>query len=227
MRTLCKWASVLGAAALMTALALAQQPGSVPGAAGPRGAGGGLPVDGSHILLSNKGVQEEVKLTGEQASDIQAGLQQVQGKYRDEIAKLYAEPPGLSPEEVRRLIKNVADENQKVVDAVLKPEQAKRLGQIYLQVQGIDALERESVVKALGLTDEQTRKIKDVSKKLAEDMKKALEENAKDPGKYREMQRKLAKEAADQIPSLLTAEQREKWQEMAGKPFELEPERLR
>jgi Spy/CpxP family protein refolding chaperone len=218
---LCKWASVLGVAALMTAPALAQQPGSAPGR--PPGAGGGLPVAGSHVLLSNTGVREEVKLTGEQAEGVYAGLKKVQEKYRDEIAKLYAVPPGLSQEEGRRLIKNVADENQKVVDAVLKPEQAKRLGQIDLQAQGIEALQRESVVKALGLTDEQTQKIKDVSKKLEEDMRvlPGLSRGRPDDPTVR----KLAKEAADQIPSILTPEQRKKWEEMTGKPFELYPER--
>jgi hypothetical protein len=225
MRTLCKWASVLGVAALMAVPALAQQPGSRPEAGRPQGVGGDLVVAGSHLLLSYKGVREELKVTGEQASAIYAGLKKVQEKYRDEIAKLNAVPPGLSQEEGRRLIKNVADENQKAVDAVLKPEQAKRLGQIHLQVQGIEAFERESVVKALSLTDEQTRKIKDVSKKLAEDMKEVSEKNAKDPGIVQAAHRKLAKEAADQIPSLLAPEQLKKWEEMTGKPFELDPER--
>ena len=42
------------------------------------------------------------------------------------------------------LVKKVFDESQKVVDAILKPEQAKRLGQIDLQVEGIDALQRKA-----------------------------------------------------------------------------------
>jgi len=40
-----------------------------------------------------------------------------------------------------------------------------------------------------------------------------------------EAQKKLFKEAADKIPSILSPDQRKKWEEMTGEPFEFKTER--
>jgi hypothetical protein len=116
----------------------------------------------------------------------------------------------------------VREENQKVIAGVLKPEQVKRLKQIELQLQGVFALRSEELVKALDLTDDQKRQIKTL---VADLENGGLNLVQTDPAERQKAWRKLLKEAVEKIPSLLTPDQRKKWEELTGKPFELWPAR--
>jgi hypothetical protein len=202
---------------------------------------------GNAHLFWNERVQKELKLTEEQVKSFQDGLQKVQEKYREEIGKVTfggglpgaaavpgAAPPGgrpgtapglgPDPEQIAELAKKVGAENNKAIAGVLKPEQAKRFTQIELQLQGIRALQSEEVVKALDLTADQKKKVKTLCEDL-ESNTKFPEGVVRDPAEMRkimEAQKKLFKEAA---PSLLTPDQRKKWEELTGAPFELEPAR--
>jgi hypothetical protein len=188
---------------------------------------------GNAHLFADQRVQKELKLTAKQVKSIQDGLEEVQEKYRDEIVKVkipgapaVAGAPvpghGLDPEQIAALTRKVREENHKVIAGVLKPEQVKRLKQIELQFLGVRALQSEEVVKALGLTDDQKRR----HKTLVEDFDNDAIKNAQRPADGRERQKahqKLFMLAVEKIPSLLTPEQRKKWKELRGKPFELWP----
>ena len=82
-----------------------------------------------------------------------------------------------------------------------------------------------AVADAMKFTDEQ----KDKLKTLNEENKKKIEEARKDAGedraKAREATQKVVKETQESIQKVLTAEQKKKWEEMAGKPFTLRIER--
>src|SRR5262249_8246452 len=185
---------------------------------------------GNAHLFSNERVQKELKLTKEQVKSVQDGLAKVQEKNREEIEK--ARSPGapvapggtgggLDPEQLAALKSKVGEENQKVIAEVLKPEQVKRLKQIELQLEGVFAVRSEEVVKALDLTDDQKRQMKT----LVADLEAAgLNLDRTDPVAATKAWRELRKEAVGKVPSLLTPDQREKWEEMTGVPFQLEPE---
>jgi hypothetical protein len=202
---------------------------------------------GNAHLFWNERVQKELTLTEEQVKSIQDGLQKVQEKYREEIATVTfgggipgapavpgtAPAPGVpgtapgagpDPEQIAELAKKVGAENNKVIAGVLKPEQAKRFKQIELQLLGIRALQNGEVVKALDLAADQGRRVKALCEDL-ESNTKFPERIMHDPAEIRkimEAQKKLFMEAA---PSLLTPDQRKKWEELTGAPFELEPAR--
>jgi hypothetical protein len=187
---------------------------------------------GNAHLLSDQRIQKELKLTAKQVKSIQDGLEKVQEKYREEIGKVGGRMPGAAaapgggggadPERFAALTRKVGEENQKVIAGVLKPEQVKRLKQIEVQFQGVRALQSEEVVKALDLTADQKRR----GKTLVEDFDNDAIKNAQRPADGRELQKahqKLFMEAVKKIPSLLTPEQRKKWKELTGAPFELWP----
>jgi hypothetical protein len=186
---------------------------------------------GNAHLFSDQRVQKELKLTAEQVKSVQDGLAKVQDKYREEISKVGGRIPGapavpgggdgLDPEQFAALTMKVREENQKVIAGVLKPEQVKRLKQVELQLQGVFALRSEELVKALDLTDDQIRQ----GKTLVADLENGgLNLVQTDPAERQKAWRKLLKEAAAKIPSLLTRDQRKIWEEMIGKPFEFETE---
>jgi Spy/CpxP family protein refolding chaperone len=157
---------------------------------------------------------------------IPEGLQKVQEKYPEEFGKVMpgavvpVEGPGSKPDlqKMAELVKKVVAENKKGIAEVLKPEQAHRFKQIELQLQGIGALQNGDVVKALALTDEQKRRVKALCEDLASATKfpdRAVPDRD-ELRKIVEAQKKLFKEAAEKIPSLLTPDQRKKWEELTG-----------
>ena len=90
-------------------------------------------------------------------------------------------------------------ETNKKVNDILLPSQQERLRQIILQTQGPQAAAtNEELAKALGLTDEQKQKIKDIA---AETLQKLIEEK---------------------VLSVLTPDQQSKLESLKGKEFKMD-----
>lgn len=161
------------------------------------------------MLLGQKSVQEELKLTADQIQKVEAAFQKqmesFQG-FRD-----------LSGEERTKKFQEMTKENEKFVADNLKPDQAKRLNEISLQRQGAGALADEKVAKELNLTDDQKGKIKDI----LEDSRNQIQELSQ--GGFSEEARTKSQEirnaATGKAMNLLTADQKTKWKEMTGEPF--------
>src|SRR5256885_15722289 len=73
-------------ACLVAGAGTAQQPGG-RGGRGGRG-GGGFGMGGGQQLLTNKSVQQELKLTDDQTKKIETVVQDVRKKHQDEFAAL-------------------------------------------------------------------------------------------------------------------------------------------
>ena len=179
-----------------TCFVLAQPPGGgFPGGGG--GFGGmmqGRGLDPTQ-LLNNKSVLEELKLTEDEAKDV---LQ----KYNEETSSLLA----------------------KILKDKGKNDQAKRLDQIRTQQMGLRAFSDEKIASLLKLSDDQKKEIKE----LSEDIRKETEELRKDIGmdfsKMGEMMKKVSelnKQALSKATEILKDDQKTKWQELVGKPFEM------
>ena len=201
------------------------------------------PASGVNLIM-NKSVQKELNLTADQMKDLRAGAQKVREKYREQLANIpvvrgdpthagsAVEMP--DPKMVAELRNQTDAENKKLLAEVLKPKQISRLKQIDLQLEGIRALlQNEEVALALKLTDDQKGKVK----KLFEDIRAHAASVAPVPGPdaektvretalkaHHEAWDEAFKEASGKIPSLLTPEQRRRWEAMTGTPFQLEPE---
>jgi hypothetical protein len=195
-------------------------------------------------LIMNKSVQKELKLTADQMKDLRAGTEKEREKYLEQLARIpvvrgdpsqagsVVEMP--DPKKVAELRDQTDAANKKLLAEVLKPKQISRLKQIDLQLEGIRALlQNKEVALALKLTDDQKGKVT----KLFEDIhahavsvaplprpedEKTVKETAMKA--HHEAWNEAFKEASGKIPSLLTPEQRRRWEAMTGAPFQLEPE---
>src|SRR5437867_801535 len=135
------WVALVVAVAVVAAPAIGQQQKKQRGQ-GRGGFGGG----GSLFLLAAKSVQEDLKLSADQAKEVE----ELSAKQRDSFQGLQ----DLSREERAQKMQENAKKNQEAIDKLLKPEQQKRLKQLSLQASGPMGLaNNEDAAKAIGLTD--------------------------------------------------------------------------
>jgi hypothetical protein len=189
--------------------ALAQRGGGRgPGFGGGRGPGGN-----SLGLLTQKSVQEELKMSDEQ---VKKATEQVE-KQRESFAGLR----DLSREERQAKMQETAKANQAVLADILKEDQLKRFKQISLQQRGGQALADPEIAQALGLSTEQKDRIQAIQDASQNEMRELFQAGAAG-GDRQEMQKKaeaLRASVNEKSTSVLTAEQQTKWKEMNGEPF--------
>lgn len=189
---------------LVAVSGLAQRPapgGMMPGMDGPP----------PFLFISQKSVQEELKLTEEQVKKIM----EERKKYRDAREALQNAPA----EEMDKKIQDLNREGEKAVASVLQLDQTKRLKQITLQQVGPLALGKPEYVKELSFSEEQQKKIKDIREEMAKEIAKAQKEKSGDPKEVRKKMGEVRHHASEQILKLLSDEQKAKWKEALGEPF--------
>ena len=215
MRTLARW--ILSAALVVAAVgsAQAQRPGGFPG-----GGGGGMGMGANQnlksLLVSNKPLQEELKVGEEQA----AKLKEFADK-QSEAMKGFAQFGGDEEEQIARKEIQLKLMKERVVfmKTTLNAEQHKRLGQIEKQQMGMGAFSNAKIAKELAITDEQTEKIKTINTDMTKEMREMFS-----GGFDAEAQKKVASlrsETQEKIEKSLTEDQRKKWKEMTGEAFDL------
>jgi hypothetical protein len=224
---------VLVLAGLLVGPALAQQ--------GPRP----VPFNFSarHGLLQVKSVQEELKLSADQIKRIMELPQNVKDKHQKELQDLENELVNEEPRtkflKLHEMRQKIADEAQKGQEDILNDEQKKRFKEIQLQQLGAQAFYDRELQKGLNLTGEQIHEINNINAELSKQMGQMRQippapPSVPTPGQRRQIpdaqeQRKkwdaFRKEGVDKVLTVLTDDQRKKYQEMIGAPFELKIER--
>ena len=202
-------------------VAIAAGPASAQQGRGGFGGGG----FGGAMLLTNKGVQKEMKLTDEQAEKVQTFAREFGAKTREEYQGVTELPEGERREKMQELGKTRAAALHKGLAEILKPEQHKRFEQIELQAAGPNAFATPKVVEGLKLTKEQRDSIRQVNEDLRKVMTDAREDFQNDREGAMKQMLEGRKAASEKVMALLTAEQKSSWKEMVGEPFEVKYER--
>jgi len=206
MHRLCRFLVAAALVALVASPALAQR-------RGPR-MGGGMPTI---MLLGQKSVQEELKLSDDQVTKVKEALAEF-GKE----AKKIQEGEG-TREEKGKKFGELGKSTNATAAKILEPKQAKRLKQISLQLQTRFAgkagvLANAETAKALTLTDDQMKELKDIQKEAREEAGKIFGGE----GTREEKGAKLAelrKTTDTKIDKLLTDDQKTKLKAMLGETF--------
>jgi len=191
-------ALVLAVVAMASSPALAQQRQR-----GQRGGFGGSTI----VLLTQKSVQDELKLSGEQVQKIK----ELSDKQRESFR-------GPRDEDARKKREEARQATEKAVTEILKPDQLKRVKQISLQQQGGRALSNPEIAAALKLSNEQKDKIKSI-----QDETRTARGQRGQRGQRSEEERKKQQEARkaanEKLMEVLTSAQKTKWKELTGEPF--------
>jgi len=190
-------------------------------------------------LLRLSQVQEELKLTDAQKQKVRAALKSHQGSIRG----LFGGFRGLKADErrkklieIRKKMQTASAETAKAIDGILKPEQARRLREIHLQVRGIGVVLDGNVAKRLKLTAEQKTKITDLFKSQASkrrDLYRGMggkgltpDQRRKKYKEFRDKTKELAKETQQKVTAVLTEQQQARLKKMKGKAFKLNRRRM-
>jgi len=211
MRTLKTSVAALGFAVLLVSPAWAQR-------------GGGM-FGGPAMLLSNKGVQQELKLDDKQVEDANKLAEDLRTKMRE----AFESAQGLEGEERAKKMQEIrqqqTEETNKALATLLKPEQKKRFDQISLQQMGANAFSTPAVQKDLNLTDAQKDKVKEINDGAREQMREIFQGAQNDREAAREKMMTLRKETLDKVLAELNDDQKKTWKEKTGAPYEVKFER--
>jgi len=208
MRGCFKAALAFGMVAMLSASAMAQ---------GRGGFGGGM--GGPVNLLANPSVQKELKLDEghiTKATELATATREKMAGFRDQLTDLQGAERAAKQQE---LAKPVNEEAMKSAAAFLKPEQVKRLTEIELQQRGARALTDAAIAKKLGVTEDQTAKVRTI---LADQMSEMQEIRQAAGNDFQSMMPKiqaLTAETNKKVMALLTDDQKKTWKEMTGEPF--------
>ena len=205
MRTFCKWALVLAAGAVWAA----------PARSGEKAQGGDIDAIPGRttfqlLLLRQKSVQEELKVTPELAGKIR----EFTNKEHEEFNKARK----LGKEEALKKILELRQANQKFLEDNLSAAQRKRLEQIYLQVTALHQLTQPEAAKALNLTEAQQTKFKAMHEEAHKKFIAILEAKEDRDARHRKL-KQLREEVYKAIGEVLTAEQKAKVRELVGEEF--------
>jgi Spy/CpxP family protein refolding chaperone len=223
MRTASRWVLVAAVAFSVAGMASAQtqrqRPGGQPGGPGgfggmTRGGGGGA------MLLSNEGVQKELKVTDDQKTKIKEFTDAQRTKMREAFGG------GGQPdrEKMQEAFKASAEAGEKFVKDTLTADQQTRLKQISLQQQGLMAFTTEDVQKKLSLTDDQKEKIKGLNEEMRKDngeLARDLRGGGDAATEARKKMQAISKEYMAKASDSLTDDQKKTWKDMTGEPFEV------
>ena len=178
------------------------------------------------FMVFRDAVQEDLKLTGEQKEKVEEHLRE----RLPNIMQFFQSMQGLKPEEREKELKAYRPKVQEKLAAVLKEtlkeDQRKRLRQLELQQEGAFALWHGDVEvgKDLKVTDEQRKQfmavVQEFQKKVGPLIKEA--QSGGNPEEIRPKVMKIRKEHEGKIEALLTDAQKKQWQEMLGKPLNLD-----
>lgn len=164
------------------------------------------------VLLRQKAVQEELKLSPEQVKKAAA--------LADKPHEVVPAGQDMGREEVRKRLAELARTNKKSCAEILNPAQLQRLQEIALQQEGVLALHDSEIAAALQLTDTQKETLRNLEEDTRKALRKVVQEHADRREELRQKVAKLVKSSQDRFVQVLSSEQRAKWKDLTGKPFE-------
>ena len=229
--------------------------GAFGGGFGGPGGPGGFNIDRA-TLLGAESVKEELQISDAQSVTLTAAIDAYRQE-RNESRPDRSAFENLSDEERQAMFQKMQKDREalsrktdELLNAMLEPEQVKRLDEISLQsrLRGgmIAAIKSDELKSALSITEEQIKGLEEIEESVREAQEKMREEmranfqrgrgdggngrgdggNRPDFTQMRERAEAARKETETKVLAVLTDSQKSKLEEMKGKPFELDPREL-
>ena len=218
-----KFGLVLAAVVVGAALSMAQGGG---GGGRQRGGQRGNQF-GIATLLGRADVQKELNVTEDQKTklaDLRTKMQEEARAARQNGGGGGGAAGGgnFDPEAMRKRMAEQEAKTRTAFGEILDEKQMKRLDEISIQLRGNAAITDEKVQKALGLSEDQLAKIKELNAK-AQEANRSLQQKTRDQEITREeamaARTKNQKALNEELGKVLTAEQAAKLKDLGGKKF--------
>ncbi len=165
------------------------------------------------MLVRDETVLAELAVTAEQRKSIRDTL--------DGIDKTFFALRDVGADEGGEVLRSLTIRVKARMKGVLKPEQYERLEQLVLRAQGVDSLLLMTVAEKLGLSPEQRQQIeksyREATEAVAELSKQTTDESRKE---NQVAAAKLLADGRERLASVLSEEQKQKWESLKGKPFD-------
>jgi hypothetical protein len=184
-------------------------------------------------LLGVEEVRAEIELTAEQQDQVRKAAEAARSNRprgeRPNFQEMSEQQREQFFAEMRERAEKRAAEDKKTLADILVPPQLERLDQIALQIQGVGALANAEVAEKIGLDDEQIKTIQTELQEAMNGMREKMREMfaGGDREGMREKVESLRKELDTQVLAKLTDEQRKRFEELKGEPFEMPAGMLR
>jgi eukaryotic-like serine/threonine-protein kinase len=162
-------------------------------------------------LLTQKSVQEELKLSDDQVKKVADLAQSRRRSGRG--------ARNLSQEQQQKRLMEAAQANEKALGEILTVDQLQRAKQINVQVRGAQTFRDPEVITALKLTDDQKQKIKTIQDDARQESSRLFQRGAGNQEDLRKKRDAFNKETQQRLVSLLTPEQKAVWKDLTGEPF--------
>lgn len=189
----------------------------------------------TQMLVTNKAVQEELKLSNEQVAKVKDWA----NRFKDTAQKIrkdkgvdFNAPGGFNAELIEKLLAANVEIDRvayKELGDLLKPDQIKRLKELHRQLAGFQAFSDADVVDALKLTEAQKTAILGLGADLIKERRDLMKEvglggkGGLDPEKLRSLRTKtqvLEKEYVAKAVDKLNEDQKKTWTSLIGTPFD-------
>ena len=191
-------------------------------AAAQQGRGGGM-MGGRGIaaLLTNEGVQKELKLDEgqvEKSKELATKAREKMMEAREGLQNLEAAD---RLQKMRSLNQEINASIKKDAAEFLKPEQLTRLTQIDYQNRGVAIFSDPEVAAKLKITEDQKEAMKEIESDTMREIRSILTQNADNLSEAAPKLTELQKAAKTKAEAKLNEEQAKQWKEMIGAPFEV------
>ena len=168
-------------------------------------------------LASMPEIRKEVDLRKEQNELIDALLVDVRAQFRRSFEGVNPFRDGIAG--ARKKVNAIAKRFDGLLEVVLEPAQHKRLKQLQLQREGLQALDRPDFQKQLEVQEAQLKEIQE----LLTEGRKRIEDAGGDRKAAEQHRAQLERD----VMKLLSDQQKDKWIAMKGKTYQFPPSRER
>ena len=176
---------------------------------------GGMGGGDAFSMLSNKSVQEDLELVGDQLDKVNEIRQDFDKELREQFEILKSDPQ--AGQDLAERIQEIQQAKKEKIEGMLLPHQLERLKQVQLQTKmqqrGTAAtLASKELAEALGIDADQKKRIKKRAKELSEELAKRTAE--------------LKEEIRNKLLEELTSDQKAKLEELRGEKFEYKKQNI-
>jgi hypothetical protein len=177
---------------------------------------------GMAILIRHEGVQAEIKITREQNLKLKQLADEIRKKHQTDFETLEKLEGEKRSQAKRELSKTIIQEMSQALPRALNADQIKRLKQISLQQAGLQGFIEPEVKKALKLTEEQNKALREIMKATEKDYLLVRQTRTEDFERAKKREHEIHRKALQKGVDLLTAEQNKTWKELIGSTFDFE-----